>query len=791
MKLKTVISFILSSLLVSSIAQAQTPDQARQLAQQMGYSEKDIKSLLNEKGKNSNELSYLNSEEYTRLRDDLEQDSTYRVFNDTLLVEEAKNEETQVSKETIFGHTFFKRNFVSRSKGLVPGMNLPTPKDYVIGAGDKVFIDMWGSTVSSFSDTVSPEGYVNIPDLGPVYIAGVTVEAAQKRIKTQLSTIHSGLMDTESPSIDIRLSVGSMHTIVVNIAGEAQTPGSFPLPGMSTVITALYKAQGVTDLASVRDIRIYRSGKLIDTFDLYSYIGGKFSKTLTKLQDNDLIVVPSYSARGELSGEIRRPMLYDFKEGESVESILKIAGGFNANANRDVVYIKRLSNGDTLSIGVPKEKFASFKIQDGDVLSAYAFSGITKNQCTIDGAVHTNGSFALGDDVKTLSQLLKLAGGVTSDAYTKWCIIKRHNDVYEPISISVNLENVLLGKDDVVLQENDNIHIHSLKALVNESSVYVTGAVKIESEIKYFKGMTLRDAIMLCDGFAIDATQAKIDIARRNSHTNSLLPSNTAAHVITYNLVENPQAFDVTLEPFDMIMVRQSPDYKAQQYVMVKGEVVFPGTHVVEADVVCLTDIIEQTGGFLNTAYIKGAQLSRRFTEVEKSQLEVAAKIAYEEAKQIKGDTTAVKFDVNQIGDTYTVAIDLERALADPNSDANLIMKEGDEIFIPAYTNTVKISGYIMRPVTVTYDKKLKWKDYVNLAGGFSKGSIRRKTYAIHMNGAVSTKSWGSLTVEPGDEIVVPGKEMSERNQFNFANIATATSMLASITTMIAYLTKL
>ena len=753
-------------------------EMAKKLARQQGYSDAQIAAMAGKFAGQQNNASVAVQENYNVI--DRNSEST---------VLELRQEISELQHDTtnIFGHDLFR----NKNLNFVPSYNVPTPENYKLAAGDEIVIDIWGDVISNITTKISPEGSVNIPNLGPVYIAGQTVVNAEKSLKSYLSKIYSGIAQPE-PTTFVKLALGKTKTVTINVVGDVVQPGSYTLPSLSTIASAMYLAGGPSELGTIRSIKLYRNSKLKSTLDVYDFvINGKFDSNI-RLEDNDVIIVGPHNGVLTVEGAVKRPMKYEIKEGETVADVIGYAGGFSDLAYINQVHVDRVSGSKTQASGatresfdVPAEEFATFKLQGGDVLTVYSNQERFKNQIKIAGAVWRPGTYSISDKVKSLKDLIQAAGGLRDDAHTEKGFIVRMGENRMEEQVSFNVADVILGKQQINLVPDDSVRIYNVIELQPEQNVKIYGEVKNSgSTYPYRKGMTIGDVILMAGGITNAATLSKVEVARRIAKSSSLEDvalADTIATIMHYNLLKNPADADVQLEPFDMVFVRKSAAYKPQQAVTINGEVNYPGTYVVEKNVVRLSDIVSKAQGFNKDAYVKGAKLVRTLTKEEFERLEVAKEIA---KKQVV-DSTAIEEMV--IGESYTVAIDLQAAVENPGTVADVVLREGDVITVPKYNSTVKISGSVLYPNVVSFVLGADWRYYVSNAGGVTQEGIKKKAYMVHMNGSVAVRGKKGFDVQPGTEIVVPAKEMKEAGQSLAAimGIATSTASLAAMVTTI------
>ncbi len=753
-------------------------EMAKQLARQQGYSDAQIAAMA---GKMAGQNTTTQATTATVDRNEpIPQIQAQQIPTERLQARRDSN--------AVYGHDLFR----NKNLNFVPSYNVPTPENYKLSAGDEIVIDIWGDVISNITTKISPEGSVNIPNLGPVYIAGQTVVNAEKSLKSYLSKIYSGIAQPE-PTTFVKLALGKTKSVTVNVVGDVEQPGSYTLPSLSTIASAMYLAEGPSQLGTIRNIQLYRNNKLKSTFDVYDFIiNGKFDSNV-RLEDNDVIIVSPYEGIATVKGAVKRPMRYEVKANESLADLIAFAGGFSDAAYVNNVHVDRItpskdhkSGATSESFDVPADQFATFKIQAGDVVTVNANTNRFKNQVKIAGAVWRPGTYSINSNTSNLKQLIQAAGGLKDDAYTGKGFIVRYSNTREKEQASFNLADVILGKQNITLSPDDSVQIFSMEDLIPQIKVNIYGELNNPSRegYEYRKGMTLGDLILMAGGPTDAATLSKVEIARRLAKQNSTedVPTvDTIATILYYNLLKNPADVDVKLEPFDIVFVRRSASYKPQQTITVEGEVNYPGAYVVEKNVVRLSDIIDRAQGFNSDAYVKGAKLTRTLTKEEFERLQVAKDIA---KKQVE-DSVAVEEMV--IGESYTVAIDLEKAMKNPGSVADVILRTGDIISVPKYNSTVKISGAVLYPNVVAYEPGKPWSYYISNAGGVTQNAKKNKTFMVHMNGAVAAKGKQGFSVQPGTEIIVPDKEKREQGQSLAAimGIATTTASLAAMVTTI------
>lgn len=701
-----------------------------------------------------------------------------RRMNDGVL--EAPVEEVDVvledvqdpTQSQIFGNNIFRNPNLT----FAPSENLPTPAEYKLGPGDEVIIDIWGNNQATIRQTISPDGIINIPDIGVVSLNGMTVKEADSYLRKKLGQIYS--VDGEDAKSEIKLTLGNIRTIQVNVLGEVSVPGTYNLSSLSNLYHALYRAGGVSDLGSLRNIQLIRKGKKVAEVDVYDFIfNGKLPEDIT-LEEGDIIVVPAYDRQVVISGNVKRPMTYEMKDGETVQDLIDYAGGFSGNAYRDNLSVVRQNGKEYQVYTVDAPEYASFVLEDGDRLNVGQMLDRFANRLEIKGAVYRPGIYQLGNGVNTVSQLIAKADGLKGDAFTNRALIHREREDLTLEVIPVDIKAILDGSAaDIELKKNDVLYIPSIHDLKDLGTITVAGEVARPGSFVFAENTTLEDAIMQAGGLLESASTVKIDVTRRIKDATSTDQTEQIAEVFTFDfkdgyIIDGEAGF--VLQPYDNVFVRRSPSYNPQQSVTVTGEVVFPGTYSLTKRSERLSDLVASAGGVNQWAYVKGARLSRQMDEEERARLQSTLDVL---------DSAKDSLDVSTIDmdERYYVGIDLEKALAAPGSDADLVLREGDRLIVPQYNNTVKISGVVLYPNTVTYGPNMTVKDYVIQAGGYAPRAKRSKAYVIYMNGTVArAKKLSKSSVQPGCEIVVPRKRDRDGSLQEILGVATTASSLAT-----------
>ena len=696
----------------------------------------------------------------------------------------ADNTATTDNASQIFGHDVF----TNRNLTFEPSINLATPVDYRLGPGDEVIIDVWGASVNTIRQSISPEGTIQVSGLGPVQLSGMTVKDANAYLQREFSKIYSGISGSE-PTSQIKLTLGDIRTIQINIMGEVAVPGTYTLSSFSSVFHALYRAGGVNKIGSLRSIKVVRNGKTIADLDVYDYLMKGKMKDDIRLQEGDVIIVNPYESLVRIAGKVKRPMFYEMKPTETVATILNYAGGFTGDAYKKAVRIIRKSGREHQVYNVDEMDYSVFRLDDGDSISVDAVLKRFENRVEIRGAVYRSGLYELSGTVNTVKQLIKKAEGLRGDAFLNRALLDRENEDLSHEVIAVDLGGLLKGTvADIPLQKNDILYIPSIHDLKEEETISIHGEVASPGTFLFSKNMTIEDLLVQSGGLLEAAATTKVDITRRikdpKSTSFSSVLGKTYSFDIKDGLVVGGEG-DFHLEPFDEVYVRKSPAYRKQQNVVVAGEVLFGGNYALVKKNERLSDLISKAGGITPDAYVKGARLIRKMTEEEQRRQADAVRMA-----RMGEGKDSISVEKLNISDTYTVGINLEKAISNPGSDFDLVLREGDVLFIPEYINTVKISGAVMYPNTVLYKRGESLRYYINQAGGYGNLAKKKKAYVVYMNGTVSRlKSRDKKAIEPGCEIIVPSKE--EKKRMSTAEILGMGSTTASIAAMIATMVNL
>lgn len=687
------------------------------------------------------------------------------------------------SGRKIYGHQVFN----SQSLTFEPSENLATPQNYRLGPGDEVVIDIWGTSEDHMRQTISPEGSIMISQIGPVYLNGLTIKDANQHIKSAFSRKYAGMNDAET---DIQVTLGQVRTIQVDILGEVATPGTFRMSPFSSVFHALYRAGGINDIGSLRNIQVLRNGKKVAGVDIYDYLfKGKTSGNI-RLQEGDVIIVPPYEQLVNIDGNVKRPMYYEIKPDETVKSLLDYAGGFTGDAYGGMVRLSRQSGTENELYNIDRGEFATYRLQDGDIITVGTILDRYANRVELKGAVYRPGMFAIGDGLKTVRDLIDKADGVTEDAYTDRVLLYREGPEKQLEVVALDLKDILRGAaPDITLKRNDMLVISSVNELEERGDVYIGGQVARPGAYPYAANSTVEDLIFQAGGLLEGASTARVDISRRIVDPSATEATNQLAQEFTVS-IENGLAIGkgkgFRLKPYDRVEVRRSPGYAPQETVAIDGEVLFAGTYTLRKRNERLSEFVTRAGGLIDGAYIKGAHLSRRLSESELAARKEALRLAMSNNSENMGDSIAI--DKIDLSNMYNVGINLEKALANPGSDYDLVLMPGDSLYVPEKQSTVKISGDVMFPNAVIYEPGKKLSHYINQAGGYGQRAKKGKAFIVYMNGTVA-RAKRNTPIEPGCHIIVPSKP--QNGGTDWSKILTLTTGFLSVATMVATIPNL
>ena len=677
----------------------------------------------------------------------------------------------------VFGRDIFNNKLLS----FEPNMNIATPQNYVLGPGDQVVIDIYGASQKSEQLTVSPDGDITVPGFGPIQVSGLTVASAQSKIR--------GTLGSRYASSSLKLTVGQTRSLMVNVMGEVKAPGTYTLSAFATVFHALYMAGGISDIGTLRNIKVYRSGKLVTVVDVYEYIlNGRLAGNI-RLHENDVIVVGPYDCLVGVQGHVKRQMFYEMRPTESVAQVIQYAGGFTGDAYTKSVRLVRKSGERFTVHNVEEFDMSAFKLADGDAITVDGMINRYENMVEVRGAVFRPGQFELGKTVTTVRSLIEQAGGLTEDAFTARGVMYRMKDDRTLEAQSIDLAGIMDGTvADVALRNEDVLFVPTQTDRVSERTVTIYGEVFSPGSYEYADNETIEDLIVRAGGLTDAASLAKVDVSRRIMDPKATAKTSEIAKTYTFELkdglvIDGDRHF--VLEPYDVIHVRKSPAFSTARGITIDGEVNFEGSYTLENKQMRLSDAVKMAGGVTDAAYLRGARLVRRMNDEERMRqqatLEAVRNILTERGDSIAGSRL-------QLGETYVVGIELDKAVQNPGGVNDMLLREGDRLYVPEYNATVKVSGDVFFPNTVAYLEGKGYKHYVEQAGGFGHRAKKSKTFIVYQNGTIGVASKGAKP-EPGCEIVVPSKK--QRNSVNFGALLSAGTSLASLATMVVALTKL
>ena len=723
--------------------------------------------------------------------------STGTDINESRLREETKEntsdmlEDHPTTQDLARGDQVFGRNiFNTRNLTFEPSVNLATPSNYRLGPGDEVIIDIWGASQNTIRQQISPEGTINISKIGPVNLSGMTVSAANDYLKAALNKIYNGLNNTTDPTSDIRLTLGNIRTIQINVMGEVVQPGTYALSSFSTVFHALYRAGGVSDIGSLRNVQLVRNGKNIATIDVYEFIMKGNTQDDIRLQEGDVVIVPAYDVLVKISGKVKRPMRFEMKKGESLSTLITYAGGFDADAYTRSLRVVR-QNGEEYEVNTVKDMdYSIYKMRNGDVVTAEAILNRFTNKLEIRGAVYRPGIYQLSGKLNTIRELVNEAQGLTGDAFLNRAVLYRQREDLTSEVVPVDIRSIMDGTSpNLALMKNDILYIPSIHDLEDRGNVTVHGEVAHPDSYPYADNMTLEDLIIQAGGLREAASTVRIDVSRRIKNPRSTADNDTIGQMYSFSLkdgfvIDGQPGF--ILQPYDQVYVRRSPGYQAQQNVAIEGEILFGGNYAMTSREERLSDLVNKAGGPTSYAYLRGAKLTRVANASEKKRMSDVVRLMQRQLGEAMIDSLGIRVE-----DTFTVGIDLEKALSNPKGNADLVLREGDVISVPKNNNTVTINGAVMVPNTVSYIQGKDVDYYLNQAGGYSDNAKKSKKFIVYMNGQV-TKVKGSVKkqIEPGCEIIVPSKAKKKANIGNILGYATSFSSLGMMIASIANLIK-
>lgn len=730
-----------------------------------------------EQGVSTSKMSGTEQNE-ARLREATQEEST------TSVLENPQPDSRELAQENqVFGRNIFN----TRNLTFEPSVNLATPPNYRLGPGDEVIIDIWGTSQNTIRQQISPDGTINIEKIGPVNLSGMTVSEANEYLKRVLGKTYSGL-DAPDGTLEIRLTLGNARTIQINVMGEVVQPGTYALSSFSTVFHALYRAGGVNEIGSLRNVQVTRNGKTVAKVDVYDFIMKGKTQDDIRLQEGDVIIVPAYEALVQISGNVKRPMKFEMKKNETLATLINYAGGFSADAYTRSLRVVR-QNGEEYEINTVKEiDYSAYPMRNGDVVTAEAILNRFTNKLEVRGAVYRPGIYQLNGEINTVRALVNEAKGLMGDAFTNRAVLQREREDLTTEIISVDVRSIMAGTSpDIPLQKNDILYIPSIHDLEDRGDVAIFGEVAKPDSYSYSDNMTLEDLIIRAGGLRESASTVRVDVSRRIKDPKSTHSTDSIGQMFTFALkdgfvIDGEQGF--TLQPYDQVFVRRSPGYQAQQNVQVTGEVIFGGTYAMTTTEERLSDLVKKAGGATPKAYLHGAKLIRVANDEEKKRMRDVINLMNRQFGEAMMDSLGIRVE-----DTFSVGIDLEKAMAQPGSEYDLVLREGDVLSVPKLNNTVKVNGAVMMPNTVGYLSDKNANYYLDQAGGYALNAKKSKKFVIYMNGQVARiKGRSKDKIEPGCEIIVPSKK---NKRVNVGEILGYASSFGSLATMFATISNL
>lgn len=693
------------------------------------------------------------------------------------------DEEFKGPGRLIFGQDVFS----NPSLTFEPSDNLATPQDYTLGPGDEVIIDIWGASEDHIRETITPEGSIMISQVGPVYLNGLTINDANKHIRNAFARKYAGVGDEQT---DIQVTLGQVRSIQVDLLGEVVTPGTFRISPFSSVFHALYRAGGINEIGTLRDIQVLRNGKIVATVDMYDYLFNGNTSGNIRLQEGDVIIVHPYEKLVNIEGNVKRPMYYEIKNNETLSDVLKYAGGFTGDAYSGLVTLSRQGETENEVFNVDRKEFGSWTLEDGDLINVGTILERFANRVEVKGAVFRPGMYAINGDVATVGDLVRKADGVTEDAFSDRVLLYREGPDKKLNVMALDLGDILSGKaPDVALNPNDVLIVSSVFELEEPPTLYIGGHIANPGVYPYAVNTTVEDLIFQAGGLLEGASTARVDISRRVVNPNSTTATNQLAEVFSVS-IENGLAKghgqDFVLKAFDRVEVRKSPGYGVQKMVKIEGEVLFSGDYVLQKRNERLSEVVARAGGVLDDAYVKGAHLSRKLSDDEIAAREEVLRLAKTNSKGNASDSIAL--DQIDVASTYNVGIDLELALKNPGSTYDVVLQPGDVLFVPELQSTVKISGDVLFPNAVVYVPGKKLDYYIDQAGGYGQRARKGNAYIVYLNGTVA-RAKRNTPIEPGSTIIVPSKPANDGT--DWTKILTIATSFSSVAAMAATITNI
>lgn len=688
------------------------------------------------------------------------------------------------SYREVFGRNIFR----TPSLTFEPNENQATPENYRLGPGDEIIIDIWGENEQSLRKEISPEGNIMVEQVGPVYLTGLTIREAESKLRSIFGKIYAGVSG-DLPTSQMRLSLGRLRTIQVNVMGEVATPGTFRLSPFSTVFHALYRAGGISPIGGLRNIRLMRGGREVARVDVYDVLlNGRFSDEI-RLEEGDVIVVPPYELMVDISGKVKRPMYYEMKRGETLGRLLEYAGGFTGDAFDKEIRVVRKTGREYKLHNVRADRAGEWMLDDGDAATVGAVLDRFENRVEVRGAVYREGMYELSDEMRTVRDLIDRADGLKGDAFLDRVQLLREREDLTLELLPLDLNKVMNGGENPELRRNDVLIIPSIHELKERGAFTITGEVARPGEYPYAENTKVEDLILQAGGLLDGASTVRVDVSRRVKDPESRTATHVMGHIYTLSIKNGlvmDGSTDFKLEPYDIVEVRRSPGYQPQRRVTLEGEVVFEGGYTLMKKTERLSDLVQRAGGLTSDAYVRGARLLRQMTPEERAVRDATLRMA----QQHNRGEDSLALDKLKMDETYSVGIELDKALAKPGSDYDMVLREGDRLVIPEYVSTVSIAGEVMYPNTVLFKAGMPLDYYISQAGGYGYRAKKSRAYIVYMNGTVArVRGRNKSNVEPGCEIIIPSKR--QRKSMSLQAIMSLATSAASIGTMAASIANL
>ncbi|MEC7752877.1 MAG: SLBB domain-containing protein [Bacteroidota bacterium] len=819
-----------STIKVSSLSDQQIESLMKQ-AKAMGYSESDILTLAQSQGVNAQDLALLN-ERFGRVKSMRASQAKVNPVGDVRMRQPYVDSLQMVDKgaTSIYGLDIFRRgSFLTFQTSL----NQPTPKDYVLGPGDELFIDIYGASESYYQTQVTPEGTIILENLGVIALNGLSVEQAERKIRQRVATVYEG-MKGERPNTFLSLSLGQVRSVGVNVIGQVQIPGTYNLSALNTVFNALYAAGGITENGSLRQVKHFRKGKLISSIDIYDYLQRGYAEGDNRLESGDVILVPPYTNRVTLTGAVKVSGKFELLESETLADLLNYAGGFTENALNGTIKLKRISDDQKRVADILSDQYEVFTIKNGDEYTVQTVLNRYTNRVVIQGAVFRPGNYAITDNLG-LADLIKKSDGLRPDAFLDRAIIRRAKEDLTFETISVNLRDVLENRQTVILQREDVVTVFSKNELKEEHFIEVLGEVNKPGVLGFADNTSLKDALLMAGGLSNAAFGGSIEVSRRlySDDSDGFGISKTFAFTVDQSgLATEAESF--ILSPYDQVYVRRNPNYKKQQLVTIEGQVRSPGQYAIRTQGERISDLLNRAGGINAFAFVEGATLIRKtefyeeptdieqqidqlikleakfqktpdlLTEAEQSLLKSINEDIAELEKRRESNQNLSSFakrerlkeviernaltDNIQLKQAEAIGIDLQSIINEPGSVSDLLLEDGDVLIIPKKSETVRLRGKLLYPTTTRFVKGKSLKYYINSAGGFDFRAKKKGTYVVYANGEVArTRSFLFMKFypkpAPGAEIIVPTKPLAV--PVRVQDVLAITSSLATLALVI------